>query len=123
MPTDDLLSISEAVQHFDVSASTLRRLWRDGMLLGAHMRPGRFGDEIAVPTATLEAQFQRRFALASPPSDGGSQELRRLIGLLEAEQAGREREVADLRARLERAERERDEALERLRSLTGHEGA
>lgn len=115
MPPDEL-TIAEAVQHFDVSASTLRRLWRSQLLLGAHTRPGKYGDEVVVPLATMEAQFPRRSTLPSPSTDGGSIEVRRLIGLLEAEQSSREREVADLRARLERAERERDEALERLRA-------
>jgi hypothetical protein len=60
---------------------------------------------------TLDALFE--------PREGGSttNELDRLVRMLERERAGREREVRDLTSRLEAAERERDAALDRLRQL------
>lgn len=66
---------------------------------------------MVIPVSTLEALFELR-------GDGSaSGELERLIRMLAIEQAGREREVADLTARLAAAERERDAALARCRGL------
>ena len=105
---DELLTVAQAVQRFDVSASTLRRLWRAGDLEGAHSRPGKYGDEVVIPEDTLSALFGSRDGAAT------SKTLDRLIWMLEAEQAAGAREVADLTARLSEAERQRDAALERL---------
>jgi predicted DNA-binding transcriptional regulator YafY len=108
---DELVTIAEAVQRFEVSPSTLRRMWRAGDLRGAVTRPGKFGAEVVIPEDTLGALFSARDAAGA-----ATRTLDRLVWMLEAEQAGRAREVAALTARLAEAERQRDAALERLRA-------
>jgi transposase-like protein len=104
---DELLTVAQAAQRFDVSPSTLRRLWRAGDLEGAHERPGKFGREVAIPVDTLSALFADRDEAA-----GKADEIRRLLALLEGMHASHEREVADLRARLAEAERRLREATD-----------